>query len=221
MCGRFTLFSSIEELSRRFGFAADFDQIRPEYNVAPSQQVLVVTDHRGSAEAEFMRWGLIPHWVTRGPKSSSFINARIETPNIKPSFKSAFRSKRCLIITNGFYEWHRHDENATPYYFQLEYGQPFAFAGIWENWSDPQGNKVKSCAILTREATWPVKSIHSRMPAIVPPENEPMWTEVQLNKPSDIKKLLLGSPPTKMESWKVSDSVNSSTNNDSSCIDRT
>ena len=221
MCGRFTLLSNIEDLSARFGFTSDRTQILPNYNIAPEQQVLAVTDHEGNTRAEFMRWGLKPHWNTNHSKNPNFINARIETVSTKPSFKSAFRYRRCLIIANGFYEWDRNHNKSTPYYFQLEHGQPFAFAGIWNTWSDPQTNKMKSCAILTREAASPVISVHNRMPAIVPPENEARWTNAQLNEASDIKRLLLDPARKIMGSWRVSTLVNYSKNNDPRCIVRT
>ena len=121
MCGRFTLLSNIEDLSARFGFTSGRTQILPDYNVAPEQQVLAVTDHEGNTRAEFMKWGLTPHWNTNHSKNLSFINARIETVNIKPSFESAFRYRRCLIVANGFYEWHREHKPPTPYYFQLQH----------------------------------------------------------------------------------------------------
>ena len=220
MCGRFTLFSDINDLSARFGFTTDVTSLMPNYNVTPSQQVLVVKDNEGNAQAEFMKWGLIPNWVTDISSRSNFINARVETANIKPTFESAFRYRRCLIVANGFYEWHRGHKHPTPYYFQLQYGKPFAFAGIWETSSILLNNKVNSCSILTKRASSPVSSIHRRMPVIVPPENEALWKDNKLNEDSDIKNLLDSSLPALLESWKVSNLVNSWRNNSAECIGR-
>ena len=220
MCGRFTLFSDISDLSERFGFTAVIEQLKPSYNVSPSQQVLVVTENEGNTQAEFMRWGLIPNWAVGESSKTNFINARLETANLKASFSAAFRYRRCLIIANGFYEWDRSYKHPKPYYYQFEHGRPFAFAGIWENTTGSQTNTVKSCSIITKKASSPVLSIHGRMPAIVPPENECQWKNNVLNKDSEIKHLLHSSSPQTLEGWTVSNLINSWRNNNQQCISR-
>ncbi len=220
MCGRFTLFSDITDLSERFGFTTVIEQLKPSYNVSPSQQVLVVTENEGNTQAEFMRWGLIPNWAVGESSKTNFINARLETANLKASFSAAFRYRRCLIIANGFYEWDRSYKHPKPYYYQFEHGRPFAFAGIWENTTGSQTNTVKSCSIITKKASSPVLSIHGRMPAIVPPENECQWKNNVLNKDSEIKHLLHSSSPQTLEGWTVSNLINSWRNNNQQCISR-
>tara|TARA_B100000686_G_scaffold107453_1_gene114486 strand:- start:1151 stop:1816 length:666 start_codon:yes stop_codon:yes gene_type:complete len=220
MCGRFTLFSDISDLSERFGFTKVVEQLKPSYNVSPSQQVLVVTENEGNTQAEFMKWGLIPNWASRESSRSNFINARLETVNLKASFSAAFRYRRCLIIANGFYEWNRRTKHPKPYYYQFEHGRPFAFAGIWEKATGSQTNTVKSCSILTKQASLPVLSIHARMPAIVPPENEYQWKNNVLNKDSEIKKLLHSPYTQTLEGWTVSNLINSWRNNNQQCIRR-
>ena len=220
MCGRFTLFSDISDLSERFGFTTVVEQLKPSYNVSPSQQVLVVTENEGNTQAEFMRWGLIPNWAVGESSKTNFINTRLETANLKASFSAAFRYRRCLIIANGFYEWDRSYKHPKPYYYQFEHGRPFAFAGIWENTTGSQTNTVKSCSIITKKASSPVLSIHGRMPAIVPPENECQWKNNVLNKDSEIKHLLHSSSPQTLEGWTVSNLINSWRNNNQQCISR-
>jgi putative SOS response-associated peptidase YedK len=220
MCGRFTLFSDISDLSERFGFTTVIEQLKPSYNVSPSQQVLVVTENEGNTQAEFMKWGLIPNWAVGESSKSNFINARLETANLKASFSAAFRYRRCLIIANGFYEWDRSYKHPKPYYYQFEHGRPFAFAGIWENATGSQTNTVKSCSIITKKASSPVLSIHGRMPAIVPSENECQWKNNVLNKDSEIKHLLHSSSPQTLEGWTVSNLINSWRNNNQQCISR-
>ena len=220
MCGRFTLFSDISDLSERFGFTTVIEQLKPSYNVAPSQQVLVVTENEGNTQAEFMKWGFVPNWAGGESSRYNFINARLETANLKASFSAAFRYRRCLIIANGFYEWDRRHKHPKPYYYQFEHGRPFAFAGIWEKATGSQTNTVKSCSILTKQASSPVLSIHGRMPAIVPPENESQWKINVLNKDSEIKNLLHSASPQALEGWTVSNLINSWRNNNQQCISR-
>ena len=122
MCGRFTLFSDISDLSERFGFTTVIEQLKPSYNVAPSQQVLVVTENEGNTQAEFMKWGFVPNWAGGESSRYNFINARLETANLKASFSAAFRYRRCLIIANGFYEWDRRHKHPNRIIISLSMG---------------------------------------------------------------------------------------------------
>src|SRR5258707_7078931 len=161
MCGRFTLHSRdrIKILDLRI---SDL-QFEPRYNIAPSQNVLAVADFGKGLEARFLAWGLIPSWSVDG---KGFINARAETLGNKPSFSESFRLRRCLIPADGFFEWKRSGREKRPFYFQVENEMPFAFAGIWDSWSN-RGNVVTSCAIITTAANELVAELHDRMPAIL------------------------------------------------------
>jgi len=161
MCGRFTLHS--RDTIRLKGLATLDLPFEARYNIAPSQNVLTIADFGMGPEARFLTWGLIPSWSTDG---KGFINARAETIEEKPSFSESFRLRRCLIPADGFYEWKRTGREKRPFYFQLDHEKPFAFAGIWDTWSN-RGDVVTSCAIITTAANELVGELHDRMPAIL------------------------------------------------------
>ncbi|RME06994.1 MAG: SOS response-associated peptidase, partial [Anaerolineae bacterium] len=150
MCGRFTLTLTPEALQRAFPwltFPPGIQQMQPRYNIAPSQPVAVVPND-GQNRLDFFIWGLVPFW-SKDPKRA-FINARAETVAEKPAFKAAFRYRRCLILADGFYEWKPlAGRRKQPYYIHHKDGSPFAFAGIWERWSSPDGSELLTCAIIT------------------------------------------------------------------------
>ena len=152
MCGRFTLTTSPEQLRAVFeGFSVP-DQIQPRYNIAPTQPIAVVPND-GKNQVDFFLWGLIPAWAKEPTISSRMINARAETLAERPAYRAAYRRRRCLVLADGFYEWRLEPGGRvkTPMYIKLQSGQPFAFAGLWENWQSPNGSNVFSCAIITTE----------------------------------------------------------------------
>ena len=152
MCGRYSLKADIAQLAMRFEFAADEAIHEPAYNIAPTQQVLTVTND-GERRASYMRWGLIPFWAKDAKIGYRMINARGETVAEKPSFRTALRKRRCLILADGFYEWQKlGGKQKRPMRIVLKSGEPFAFAGLWETWKDPEGEMVKSCTIITTAA---------------------------------------------------------------------
>ena len=179
MCGRYRLTTKAEDLAARYhARMADDLHLAPSWNVAPGQDVLAVRlnpeTHERSLDA--LHWGLIPHWSKDKKIAYRTINARSETVDTTPAFRQAFRKRRCLVCADGFYEWRREAGRKVPFYFQLKSGEPFAFAGLWENWQDPQsGEWLRSCTVLTTDANAVVKAVHDRMPVILPEAQHAAW----------------------------------------------
>ena len=166
-----------------------------------------------------MRWGLIPAWAKDASLGARMINARSETASVKPSFQSAFRKRRCLILADGFYEWKKTPAGKQPTRIQMKGGSPFAFAGLWESWNNPEGRTVHSCTILTMAANSFMKNIHDRMPLILQKDNESKWLDSSRNDPEEIKEMIEELPTDCFESWNVSKFVNTPTNNNPECIE--
>ena len=173
------------------------------YNIAPSQNVLTIGDFGVGLEGRLMTWGLIPSWSTDG---KGFINARAETLEEKPSFSESFRLRRCLIPADGFFEWKRTGREKRPFYFQLRDELPFAFAGIWDTWSN-RGDAVTSCAIITTTANELVRELHDRMPAILLPDFQDAWLDPKTDR-SVLAELLRPFPSVRMKTHPVSRAVN-------------
>jgi putative SOS response-associated peptidase YedK len=216
VCGRYRLTTKAEELAQRYhAQMAENLELSPSWNVAPGQDVLAVRLNPETRERSLdaLHWGLIPHWAKDKKIGYRTINARSETVDKTPAFRQAFRKRRCLVCADGFYEWRREADRKVPYYFQLKTSEPFAFAGLWENWQDPaSGEWLRSCTILTTEANALVRETHNRMPVILPETRHAAW----LGEPSDasdLKALLKPLDPGFMEAWEVSPQVNSPRNN--------
>lgn len=218
MCGRFTLFQPPEVLAEVFQLAK-VPSWEPQYNIAPSQSVLtVLTSARigNQRRSQLLRWGLIPSWAKDPTIGARLINARAETVSEKPSFRSAFRQRRCLVIADGFYEWQRQEGKKQPFYFRLQNGEPFAFAGLWERWEAPEGETIESCTILTTTASQLLYPIHDRMPVILNPKDYDLWLDpVQKSEPLQ---QLLRPYSEVITAYPVSTKVNKPTNNGSDCI---
>lgn len=180
MCGRFTLTTPQDIICDYFGIN-NLQELQPRYNIAPGADVLVVRDDEaGQRIGAQMRWGLVPSWMKADQRSNAMINARVETAAVKPSFRSAFKRRRCLVAADGFYEWHgtNADGKKQPYDIHLAQRQPFGFAGLWEHWQDHDtGEVIDSCTILTRDANPQLAQIHHRMPIIVAPEHFDGWLD--------------------------------------------
>lgn len=174
MCGRFALTASADQIADLFSVPAPVG-LEPHYNIAPTSRVLAVRMQGGMREATRMRWGLIPRWAKDVRIGARMINARSETVASKPAFRSAYAKRRCLVVADGFYEWQRVGRDRLPYLFRCEGGGPFAMAGIWEAWRNPEGERIESCAILTTAANDRVAPIHERMPVILPIERWDDW----------------------------------------------
>lgn len=201
MCGRYTLHSR-DRLSLKGLSPLDlpFD---PRYNIAPSQEVLVLANFGKGIEGRLMHWGLIPSWSTDG---KGFINARAETLEEKPSFSESFRFRRCLIPADGFFEWKRAGREKRPFYICANDDAPLMFAGIWDTWRC-HGQIVSSCAIITTTANEVVGQLHNRMPAILPAEVQAAWLDRRTTR-SELMSMLVPFPAAKTKTYPVSSEVN-------------
>ena len=211
MCGRYSLIADIQELARQFEFDGTGFEHSPRYNVAPTQPVLTVTN-REERQGEFMRWGLIPSWAKDASIGSRMINARGETAAQKPSFRNALQRRRCLVLADGFYEWQKVGKGKRPMRIVLKSREPFAFAGLWESWRNPEGETVRSCTIITTEANDLLRPIHERMPVILPRELEGFWLDCDVTDSAALSDVLAPYPDDPMEVYEVSTLVNKATN---------
>jgi putative SOS response-associated peptidase YedK len=213
MCGRFTLTVDPSELKEAFPQFTFPEQYAPRYNIAPTQPIMAIPND-SKAMADFFVWGLIPSWAKDPEIGSRLINARAETLGEKPSFRGAYKYRRCLIPTDGFFEW-KHETGSkvkTPYWIHLQSNQPFAFAGLWESWQSPDGGTIRSATIITTEPNSLMAQLHNRMPVILAPENYDQWLDPQPQKPEDLQKLLAPFPAKEMTAYPVSMLVNSPAN---------
>ncbi len=213
MCGRFVLFSSLEEIREAFAVQQVRYQVEPSYNVAPTQTVAVVVQREGVNTLEKMRWGLIPVWAKDPAIGSRMINARAETVGEKPSFKRPLKDRRCLVVANGFYEWQKTGQAKIPMFIRLKSGQPFGFAGLYDVWTSPEGEAVASCTIITTSANDLMQPIHDRMPVILPKSQESTWLNPAIQRADDVLPLLVPYSAADMEAYPVSRLVNSPENN--------
>ena len=218
MCGRYTLTSKFDDLQGRFNFEGGTQQYRPRYNTAPTQPVLTVVDDHGEYRAEFMRWGLIPSWAKDPTIGTRMINARAETLAEKPSFRSALRKRRCLVLADGFYEWRREGYKSSPTYVALKSRKPFGMAGLWETWRAPSGDLIHSCTIVTTTANRLMEPIHNRMPVILPEDAEAAWLDGGIDDPGTLTELLTPYGESDMVAYEVSKLVNSPANDTSDCL---
>ena len=226
MCGRFTQRMTWRELHERMDLIGTPLNLRPRYNVAPGQDIAVVRPgDSGGRRLAMLRWGLIPAWARDPTIAWKLINARSETAAEKPSFRAAFRNRRCLIPADGFYEWRRQGKTRQPWLFGLGDGAPFAFAGLWEQWRIPEGaaltrslaernpgDAVETCTILTTAANETVAPVHGRMPVILPPETWDAWLAGE-----DVP--LAPYPADAMTAHPVSTLVNRAANEDPRCVE--
>ncbi|MUL34810.1 SOS response-associated peptidase [Gloeocapsopsis dulcis] len=217
MCGRYTLSQSTEAIAAAFQLDT-VPELEPRYNIAPTQLVPVVLyPPEKQRQLKLFRWGLIPSWAKDPSIGSRLINARSETVSEKPSFRAAFRQRRCLVVADGFYEWQRQEHKKQPYYFQRQDKQPFGFAGLWEHWQSPEGETINTCTILTTEANELMHPIHDRMPVILNSQDYALWLE-PTTQPTELQHLLHPYPSQAMNSYPVSTLVNKPTNNSPECI---
>jgi putative SOS response-associated peptidase YedK len=209
MCGRFTLTVDPDQLQQQFGLKQPPPAaLAPRFNIAPSQAVAVVANN-AERVLELFQWGLIPSWAKDPKIGNKLINARAETLAEKPSFRSALKRRRCLVVADGFYEWKKEGSAKTPMYIQLKDGRPFAFAGLWEVWQPPAGSPVKTCTIITTEPNALLAGIHNRMPAILPPEGYDTWLTPGELPTVEALALLQPYDPAQMKATLVSSRVNS------------
>ena len=216
MCGRFALYADYEVILERFDIGQDaFGELdyKPSFNIAPSQEVAAVVSDRKQNRLGKLKWGLIPPWAKEAKVGYKMINARAETASEKPSFRNAFKKKRCLIVADSFYEWKKEENTKTPMLIHLKSGEPFAFAGLWESWTSPEGETVHSCSILTTKPNELMASIHDRMPVILSKEAEKIWLDPKVQDIDLLESLLVPFDEGELEAYQVSSEVNSPKNN--------
>lgn len=217
MCGRYTLTTSGEQVAQQFDLK-EAPELAPRYNIAPTQPVAAVRSGDDGRELVLLRWGLIPPWAKDLSIGARMINARAETVAEKPAFRSAMKQRRCLILADGFYEWRTQGNGKQPFYFRVESGRPFAFAGLWEHWRGPDGQIIQSCTILTTEANELVRDLHDRMPVILRPEDYERWLDPGLRDAGAVEDLLAPYPAEAMETYPVSKAVNRVSNEGAALI---
>jgi putative SOS response-associated peptidase YedK len=217
MCGRFNITTPPEALRALFGYVEQ-PNFPPRYNIAPTQPVPIVTLIKGQRHFQLVRWGLVPSWAKEMPKSV-LINARAETISEKPSFRGGIRHRRCLVPADGFYEWQaRDDRTKQPFLIRRKDRQPFAMAGIWEDWLTADGSELDSCAVITTAANDTLSPIHQRMPVILDPTDWDRWLNTVDTSEKDARKLLKPAPNELMEAVPISDRVNKVSENDADLL---
>jgi len=225
MCGRFTLRTPLTVLSQQFLFelgpAAELAAVRPRYNVAPTQAIAAVRrlDAGSPRSLAWLHWGLIPSWAKDAKLASSMINARGESVAEKPAFRTAFARRRCLILSDGFFEWKKVGKQKQPYYIRMHDERQFAFAGLWESWRGPAGSEgpLESCTIITTTANELCRPLHDRMPVILEACDYDRWLDPAAAK-DDLIAIIQPFPTEAMKSDPVNPRVNNSRNDDPECV---
>jgi putative SOS response-associated peptidase YedK len=208
MCGRFVRSSSMKKICEHFNVHHPPFEVEPSYNIAPSQNVLIIRNP-GVRQLANCTWGFVPSWGKDPSTGCKMINARVESVTEKPAFKAAFRKQRCLVVANGFYEWQKDMKRKIPSYISLKSGALFGFAGLYNAWTSPEGEKVCTCTILTTETNELISPMHDRMPVIVPRDKEDLWLAPEVGDAELLKGCLSPFPSEEMVLIRVSDSVNS------------
>jgi putative SOS response-associated peptidase YedK len=219
MCGRFTLTVDPAQLEEAFPWVETPQELTPSYNIAPSQPVAVVPNN-GENRLEFFNWGLIPSWAKDPSIGNRLINARAETLAEKPSFRSALKRRRCLVLADGFYEWKQNPDNKrkTPMYIRMKNRKPFAFAGLWEFWNPPDGSSILSCTIITTGPNQLLADIHNRMPVILHEHFYSDWLDPAERRPEDLAEILRPYRDGELEAYPASTLVNKPSNDLPECI---
>lgn len=218
MCGRFTVQVPTSGVAAAFGVAETVQSSGPSFNVAPGQRVPVVVERGGVRRMDAFHWGLVPSWAKDLSIGNRLINARAETLAEKPAFRKAFATRRCLILSDGFFEWKAEGKGKKPFHITLAGGQVFAFAGLWERWC-PQGSGEEhlSCAIVTVEASAFMAPLHHRMPAILGNESYGPWLD-EGNHDTELLRRILVPYGGEMRAVPVSTLVNSPRNDRPECV---
>ncbi len=218
MCGRFLLTSPGQVLAEQFSLSEPPADLHPRFNIAPSQTLGTIDARDGSRRWAPRRWGLVPHWAKDPEIGNRLINARSETAAEKPSFRAAFRQRRCIVPADGFYEWGRGaGSRRAPHWFQPEAGGVLAIAGLWEHWNSPRGDILETFTLLTTEANECVSSVHGRMPVLLQAHHYEAWLDPKYDDPAKLNTLLADDPP-KLTCTAVGSHVNDPQNEGPECL---
>jgi putative SOS response-associated peptidase YedK len=219
MCGRYRLSRRKQLVDEYFGSISGEEEWNPRYNVAPTQTVPVIRQNPKEPvrELSLMRWGLVPSWAKASSVAAMMINARAETASTKPAFRDALKSRRCLIPADAFYEWQKTGTAKQPYCFEVDEGELFAFAGIWDRWKDPRGNALETCSILTTSPNAVTSPVHDRMPVILDPDSYDLWLDPGMKDVSAVSELLKPCDARLMRCYPISTRINYVANDDEEC----
>jgi putative SOS response-associated peptidase YedK len=221
MCGRFTLRTPAETISSLFEDLR-FPNLPPRYNIAPTQDVTCVRQVHEDPEVVALRWGLVPFWSKDLKIGARMINARSETAATKPSFRAAFKSRRCLVLADGFFEWKKQGKQKQPYYITKRDDAPFCMAGLWESWrakDADESSPVQTCTILTTEANEMMLPLHHRMPVILPEDQFEFWLDPAFERKPALEKMLVPCPSQLLQAVPVGMFVNKPVNDGPECIE--
>jgi len=229
MCGRYTLSSPVEVVADLFEITfpgrgteqLELPDLHPRYNLAPTQEALValVREPGAPRTLALLRWGLIPYWAKEASIGNRMINARAEGVAEKPAYRFSFKKKRCLIPTDGFYEWKKEGKTKQPYLIRHKDHRPFAFAGLWSIWKNPEGGLVETFTILTTDANGTIQSLHDRMPVVLDRADFGLWLDPKVEDKEKLQALLKPAPDADFETLPVSKVVNSPAHDAPDCIE--
>jgi putative SOS response-associated peptidase YedK len=220
MCGRFVLMTPGKSLAERFKLE-EVPDLEPRYNIAPTQKVAIIRLNPETRQRRLalVKWGLVPFWAKDSQIGNRLINARAESVAEKLAFRSAFKFRRCLVPSDGYYEWKKgKGGQKQPYLAKNADGSPFAFAGLWEKWQAPEDEVIESCTILTTDANDLTQPIHDRMPVILRPQDYDLWLDPEVRDPKILKPLLRPYLSEEMEAEPVSPKVNKATDDTPDCV---
>jgi putative SOS response-associated peptidase YedK len=219
MCGRYRLSRRKQIIEEHFDSVSGENDWSPRYNIAPTQPIPVIRQNPREPvrELSLVRWGLIPSWAKDSSVAAKMINARSETAGTKPAFRDALKFRRCLIPADGFYEWMRTGKAKQPYCFEVNEGELFAFAGLWDRWRNPSGNTVETCTILTTAPNALTAPVHDRMPVILDPDNYDLWLDPGMKNVAAASELLKPFDARLMRCYPVSTRINHVANDDEEC----
>lgn len=219
MCGRFTLKTPAHDLAKLFD-GLNFGNLQPRYNVCPTQMSACIrADADGANEVTMLRWGLVPAWADDLKIGAKMINARSETVASKPSFRSAFKRRRCLVLADGFYEWKKEGKAKQPFYISQVDGNAFALAGLWESWTDAESDLTyETFTVLTTEANQTMQPLHHRMPVFLNSEDYSVWLDPEFKEASVLESLLVPCAEDRLQAWQVEKIVNKPANDRPECI---
>jgi len=220
MCGRFSQTASTEVITQQFALD-DLPLFKPRYNIAPSQPIAAIRIEPDTTTRNLvmLRWGLVPSWAKDPKIGNQCINAKAETVAEKPSFRSAFKKRRCLILATGFYEWQAQGRTKQPMWIGLRSRRPFAFAGLWEHWKPAEGESLDTCTIITTEPNDLMAPIHNRMPVILAPASYDQWLDPTFQQAETLKALLRPFPSEELTAYPVSTLVNNPRHDAPQCLE--
>lgn len=219
MCGRYRLSRKKQLVKEYFDAVSDEPEWTPRYNIAPTQPVPVIRQNpkEPRREMSMMHWGLIPSWAKDSSGATRMINARSETAATIPAFRDPFKSRRCLIPADGFYEWQRTGKTKQPYCFEVNEGGLFAFAGLWDRWKDADGKTIETCLILTTTPNAVSSAVHGRMPVILDPDSYDLWLDPGMTNVRTASDMLKPYDARLMRCYPVSTRINHVSNDDEQC----